>query len=236
MANQKKNTQSITEEKQPTIPQVLTPDAELLEKNAKLQSELDELKAMMEQLMESQKTQPEVVTKPQDDMEIDDEVELIPPNKMMNLTSLFYGGMTLQGANKPIRFEHFGMTRPVSFEDLTFICNNHRSLAENGFFFIHNKDAIKALYLDDHYKRFVNKQTIENIITLPDQEITNIFNNVTNELKETIIDVVIAGVKQHIQTGDNMKYSNRNKIELLSSLSGKNIWKIANDAVEEDRK
>jgi len=201
----------------------------------KLKSELDELKQLVAQLLKDKQESSANVSVATDPQEIEEDVAIIPPNKMINVTSLFYGGMTLTGNNKRIRFERFGVTQPVSFEDLTHICSNHRNLAEEGAFFIHNKDAVKSLYLEDNYKKFINKQTIENFITLPEEQMRSMFKNTTKEIQETIVDLVIDGVKKYIK-GEDSKYSNRNKVEIISELSGKNIYQLANEAVEQEKK
>jgi hypothetical protein len=191
------------------------------QKSNQLELELAELKELVAQLS-SNKT---IVSD-------EDDYEIIPPNKQINVTSLFYGGMTLRGNNeKPIRFENFGITRPISFDDLTHICSNHRRLAEEGAFFIHNKDAIKSLYLEENYKNFIKKEQIENVIDLPEEDIRRITKSLSSELKETVSEVVLAGVKRHIKEGD-YKYSNRNKVALIGELCGRDIYKIANDQIE----
>jgi len=201
----------------------------ILEENKKLKQELEELKKMLQQLTSSQslKTENEVVNKDEDELEIDDNIAIIPPNKLINITSLFYGGMTLKASNnKPIRFETFGLTRPVTFEDLTYITGNHRNLAEEVAFFIHDKDARKALYLDKYYNNKISKKTIEDIISLDMNQIQEIYNSLTNILKETVVDIIIQGIK----SGDR-KYADRTKIDFISKLCGKNLYKIAQDEI-----
>lgn len=193
------------------------------EENKKLKEEISQLKSMFEQLMQKQ-------NEPKNPLRVgsiivEDEIVEIPPNKLINITSLFYGGMTLKASNnKKIRFDKFGVTLPVTFEDLTYICSNHRNLAEEGSFFIHNQDAVKALYLESNYEKIVNKSTIENLISLSHDQIESVYTELTDSLKETVEDIIIQGI-----ISNNSKFSDRGKIDLISKLCGKNLFKLAQD-------
>ncbi|QSF43533.1 hypothetical protein [Paenibacillus tianjinensis] len=199
------------------------------EENKQLKREINDLKAMFQQLMSTVQSQNEakVVTPI---IEEEDEYSTIDiqPNQLIKVTSLFYGGMVLRGSNnKRIPFEKFGVTLPVSYEDLNYICSNHRKLAEEGCFYIHDKNVIKALYLEDNYKNIVNKQTIESIITLSDQQITDIITNLTPALRFTVEDIVIQGI-----ISNDRRYGDRNKIDLISRLCDKNLSKIAQERID----
>jgi hypothetical protein len=202
--------------------------------NEDLEKKVAELTLLVEQLLQNQSTlmpAPAVEAKV-DEVEYDD-TPFIQPNKMIQVTSLFNGGMTLTGLNnKKIRFENFGVTLPVSFEDLTYISSHHRNLIEDGNIYINSKDVIKALYLEEIFRKVVNKSTIENILELSDDDIRRVYKNATKDIQDTIVEITLEGVKRHITQGD-MKFSNRNKIEILSEMSGKNIYRIATEQLEE---
>lgn len=204
----------------------------LAEKNAKLEAELSELKNMMMQLISSQnkseESKTEVTTPDYDDTdkyEYEDEVPTIPPNKLFNVTSLFYGGMTLRGSNnKKIRFDRFGVTRPISFEDITYICTNHHKLAEEGAFIIHSKDVVKSLYLEKAYERILDAKKIENLIDLPHEKIDDIMKNLTSIQKNTVENIIIRG----LMDGNN-KFNNLTKLEIIERHCGKNLRAIAEE-------
>lgn len=199
------------------------------EENKQLKKEINDLKAMFQQLMSTVQSQNEAkVVAPVIEEEDEYSTIDIQPNQLIKVTSLFYGGMVLRGSNnKRIPFEKFGVTLPVSYEDLNYICSNHRKLAEEGCFYIHDKNAIKALYLEDNYKNIVNKQTIESIITLSDQQITDIITNLTPALRFTVEDIVIQGI-----ISNDRRYGDRNKIDLISRLCDKNLSKIAQERID----
>src|SRR5690606_15328527 len=123
----------------------------------------DSLKALMQQLLDSQSKQKEEsksesTTSAKNNVDDSDrDYSIIPPNKLVKVTSLFYGGMTLRGSNdKKIRFARFGDTKPVSYEDLTYICTNHENLAEQGAFFIHDTEVVRSLYLERTYAKILD--------------------------------------------------------------------------------
>src|SRR5690606_12188285 len=132
------------------------------------QNDVNSLKALMQQLIESQSQKEEVVvtsttSNPEEDQDRD--YSIIPPNKLVKVSSLFYGGMTLRGSNdKKIRFARFGDTKPVSYEDLTYICTNHENLAEQGAFFVHDVEVVRSLYLERTYEKILDVKKIENLI------------------------------------------------------------------------
>ena len=192
--------------------------------NDKLKNEMSELKAMLQQLLSVQTQGKQEIknTNSVDGLfESSKTISEIPANKKINITSLFDGQLNLKGMHGNIPLPRFGVTIPVTYENLIYICNNQRVFAEEGYFFIHDKDVVESQYLTENYKKFVNKEMIENIITLPTHKIGEIYNNVTDHLKETIIDIVVKGVK----SGD-YKYSDRNKIAYLSEISDKDIYKM----------
>lgn len=199
------------------------------EENKQLKQEISDLKAMFQQLMSTVQSQNEAkVAAPIIEEEDEYATIDIQPNQIIKVTSLFYGGMVLRGSNnKRVPFEKFGVTMPVTYEDLNYICSNHRKLAEEGCFYIHDKNAIKALYLEDNYKNIVNKQTIESIITLSDQQITDIITNLTPSLRYTVEDIVIQGI-----VSNDRRYGDRNKIDLISRLCDKNLNKIAQERID----
>ena len=220
--------ETVVEETKIETPEVVENTIDYKSEYEKLKNEFGDLKAMMAQLIESQKTNSvkenveDKSIKDLNDTVIDDAV-IIPTNKMVYLTNLFDGKMYLTGSNnKPVNFENFGVTLPVTYEDLQYICSNHRSFAEKGYFFIHNKDMVHALYLDEAYKKIVNKSVIETILKLSAKQIEEIMNNTTSTIKDTIFNTVVNGVKNV-----SPEYSDTTKIGLVGKLYGKDIFETA---------
>jgi len=207
-------------------------NAEIEEENILLKNELSEMKEMLKQLMKTQsktvEESPVPQAEPSDDMfDMDEQLDIIPLNTYINVTSLFNGVLTLKGDNgKTMKFDNFGITLPMTFQDLSAACSNSRRFAQEGFFFIHNKQAIKSLYLTDDYKKFINKNTLENIITLPAEKIASMYKNTTNTLKDTIIDLIVKGI-----VANDPQYLDRTKIYKLSELIAVDIYRKSDSLV-----
>lgn len=202
--------------------------------NKTLKSELEDMKKMLESLMNKDKTQ--LTEERQEVKEVNNKTKnkflgklgsivTIEPNTLIYVESLFTGGMTLKGShNKTVRFETFGQVMPITYEDLTYICSNHRSLAEDGYFFIHNEDAIKSLYLTEHYKRIISAQEINEVINLDENEMVDIYNSVTKNIKASIISCFIKGIQDNVRD-----YQDRNKISVIGKLCNKDLYEVAKE-------
>lgn len=208
---------------------------EILINNARLENEMSELKMMLQQVIQAQTTMNSSNVVSASEVHLKEELGLseedysiIPPNKLIRLTSLFYGGMTLRGSNnKPIRFDKFGMTRPVSFDDLTYICTNHPTLAEDGAFFIHDKEAVRALYLENSYTKIIDSKKMENLFDLSRDQIEDIVCSLNDTQMNTVENIVIQGI-----IDGNSKYSNWSKVDVVNKYCKKNLQKIAQDRME----
>lgn len=193
----------------------------------KLKNDFNELKELMTQVLKGQETNKNVqeeksVEYTSTDFE-DYEAKIIPLNKIVYITNLFDGKMYLTGTNnKPINFENFGVTLPVTWEDLQQVCATYRSFAEKGYFFIHNKDMVSILNLNDAYKKIIDKNMIEDILKLSDNQIKDILSNITDIIKDTVLNIIVKGVKEN-----NPKYSDARKISLIGTLLNKDVYKIA---------
>lgn len=189
-----------------------------------LEEQVEGLKALIEVLVSNNNQTTDVPDQKERDVVVDeqDNLEPIPLHKAIKVTSLFAGGMTLRGVrNQPIRFEKFGVSKAITYEDLMHITGIYSNLAEQGYFFIHNQEVVKSLYLENSYKHIVKKEVIENLITLSDQEIEGVYRNLTPALQETFVTLVIQGIQD-----ENPKFGNRNKISLISKLCGQDLNRI----------
>lgn len=189
----------------------------LLEQNKQLTLEKDEVKT---ELVKTEKSLYETV---EDRLDID-------PREYIKLISLTDGGLNLATNTTVIRFNDFGVTKSVTFEDLRAIVDNHPNSAKEGAFLIQNEKAVKALYLDDEYENMLNKDQVESIITLPIKEIKKTLDSVSATLKETIIARILKGIM-----GGNQKFQDRGKILDIGNHIGKDLYKIVAE-IEENNK
>ncbi|RXZ78193.1 hypothetical protein EBB07_29500 [Paenibacillaceae bacterium] len=205
-------------------------EGSVLQENESLKKEIETMKQMLNNFLETQKKSETKAIETVVEEIKEDELPIIPPNKLIHVTSLFKGGMTLKGANNnPKRFDTFGVTLPISFEDISYIVGNHRKLAEEGCFYINDRSVIKALYLEDSYEKILNKNRIEGIMLLTETQIKQIMEILPNGQKETIEQFIVDGI-----VNNDMTYMNKNKISIISEACGKDIWRIAQNRMSDD--
>lgn len=202
----------------------------------KLSSQVSELSSLVQSLLEQNKKLEEKVSeeKPLNNVnslyETAEERLDIDPREYIRVISLTDGGLNLATNNSVIRFNDFGASKSITFEDVRAIVDNHPISAKEGAFLIQSEKAVKALYLTDEYEYMINKDQVENIITLPITEIKNTLDSVGNILKETIISRIIKGV-----ISGNYKYQDRSKINEIGNHVNKDLYKIVTE-IEENNK
>lgn len=211
--------------------------ADLQKENDFLKNEINDLKNMFKEFMQNNGASQENIDKTEKDNSgddinndfNDDDLNIqIKPTELINVTSLFTGGMSLLGSHgQPIRFVRFGQTMPITFEDLNHVCSNNRTLAEEGYFYINNRKAIKLLYLFENYEKIIDVKQIENFIHLTEAEMEKLYNSVTKNIQDSIVDLVVRGIMQN-----KPEYRDRNKIEFIGKLRGKDLEKMAKNLAE----
>ncbi|OPH61722.1 hypothetical protein BC351_00325 [Paenibacillus ferrarius] len=189
--------------------------------NEFLKTQLEEMKKMIESLKVATTTS-ETVNSQNGSLFIDESQIAIPSNKLIPVMSMVSGSLNLDANGKRILFRDFGTTQQISFEDLRAVYNTHPVIIEDGWLLIQNIDVVKALYLENKYENFVSKKFIEDIITLPADEIIKTLSNLTQSLRTTAIDIIIKGISER-----NNKFSDLNKIQVISDYIGQDINELA---------
>lgn len=140
--------------------------------------------------------------------------------RRIKVTSLADGGVNLRtgadGSAKRFRFENFGQTLPIIYEDLINCINMDRWLFEEGLVYINDKEAIVDNYLEDNYKHFLTKETIERILDYDDDTIKDFVASATKSIQETICSLLA----EKINKGVNVDL---NKIKLIGDLCSPKI-------------
>lgn len=182
-----------------------------------MKRQIDELSALVKQLLE-EKTKQNTIAEGM--------IAEIDPNKKIRIISLISGGLNLKSdyMNQPFYLSDFGKFLDIKYDDLNSIVNNQRELAENGAFWITNKEAVEALYLEEDYKRMVEKDTIEKIMTLHTNDIVDIIGSVSDIQKETILQLIIKGIRESKEG-----YTDLNKIKAISDNVGQDLLELAKD-------
>lgn len=204
----------------------------LEQENSQLRKELDELKQLVLGLTQNQvPSQLNILesTPINKDIDEDDEYSPIRPDKYIKVMSLNFGQLNLttepKGQGKLFSFNKFGDVWNIVYSDLANLIHNHQSFAEQGRFYIFNKQVVKNHGLVEHYNKLLTKEMIEKILDYNKDDIVNLFKNATNAQQETIINLLI----KKLTVGEELDI---NKIDIISRLSGVDIYKIANEKIE----
>lgn len=191
--------------------------------NESTNKELDEMKMMMQTLMEQigalkaeneelKNSKSEVKNDVSDDDSYEDDYIEISPNKPIRVISLFKGGLTLKtnqdGSGKNFRFDKYGHTRTIAYSDLQDCIAVTRNLIEEGYVYICDKDVVRNNYLEDYYKRFIKKEHIDGILNFSDEDIRGMIENTTRPIQETIILNIVEKINKN-------EYVNRDKADLI---------------------
>lgn len=135
-----------------------------------LEAKMDKLLSLLEaKVAEEPKTieQP-VVKKPEPVAP----VNYVEPKDGQNILiqSLFVGSVILSyGDGKSITLEDYGEQRPVLYRDLISMVNLNKNLADEGYFYITDPNAVHFLGLETNYKKILSYDEIENLCTYGDE-------------------------------------------------------------------
>jgi glutamate synthase domain-containing protein 3 len=189
--------------------------------NEKLRKQIEELLKQLNQNTENQTSESE---------DVDDEFVEIRPNKYIKVISLNFGKLILstegKGRGKIYVFNKFGDVRNIVYTDLANIIHNQQTFAEQGRFFIADKNVIKNHGLIEYYDKFLSKEKIEDLLSCNKDQIVDLFKSTTKTQQEIIVDLLI----QKIKHGEDVDL---NKVDTISRIYGINIYEKATDYQQE---
>jgi hypothetical protein len=161
----------------------------------------------------------------------DDDYNIIRPDRYIKVMSLNFGQLNLttmpRGQGKVFTFNKFGDVRNIVYSDVSNIIHNHQKFAEEGRFYVFNKQVIENHGLIEFYEKFLTKEKIEQILDMQKDEMINLFNSATKTQQDTIVQIIIKKIKQ----GEDIDL---NKVDILSRLTDQNIYEIANEYKQEE--
>ena len=186
-------------------------------------AEYEKLKVEKDKEIETLKTN--VVKNDINDLgEFDD----IGPRYRVKTTSLYHGGLNLKGLHTDIRYEKFGQSRVLNFEDVEAISSNNRSFLEQGLLYIHDDRVLKLVYLDDDkINKLIEPNVLKRIFELPVDRIESLYKSTTKDLKKEILNTFAEWINKN-----DPYYLDKNKIDAINEISGKDVKKIA-EAIKE---
>ncbi len=210
----------------------LSPTNPLEKENKQLRSELDELKKMVLDLTQNQKNQQseQNITESQSSISIIDEDDSdIRPNKYIKVMSLNFGKLVLstesKGQGKVFVFNKFGDVKNIVYSELANLIHHQQSFAEQGRFYVFDKQVVKNHGLVEYYEKFMDKEMIENILDHNREEIITLFNNTTKTQRDIIVNLLIKKIVDGVDVDIT-------KIDIISRLAEVNIYDIARDKIE----
>lgn len=203
-------------------------DAETLETNVNFEQNIDlakeneELKTKLDEMM---KFIEEMKTKSSTSTMINPNDVDLSMTKRVTITSLSTGGVNLrtsvEGNAKRFRLDGIGQTIPIIYEDLINCINSDRWIFEDGIVFINDKKAVEENYLEEAYRKFLDINTITNILDFDRSTISEMLNNTTDEIKQTICILIT----DKINKGEGV---DMNKIAVIEQICGIDIRDLAN--------
>jgi hypothetical protein len=202
----------------------------LEKENKQLRSELDELKKMVLSLTQNQKDQQSTsIVESTNTNVINEDDSDIRPNKYIKVMSLNFGKLVLstesKGQGKVFVFNKFGDVKNIVYSELANLIHHQQSFAEQGRFYVFDKQVVKNHGLVEYYEKFMDKEMIENILDHNREEIITLFNNTTKTQRDIIVNLLIKKIVDGVDVDIT-------KIDIISRLAEVNIYDIARDKIE----
>lgn len=203
-----------------------TDDDKVLKENKELKKRLAEMEELIKSLANNKESESEKeIIQKEEIIQDEDKYEEIPMHKPIKVMSLFAGGLNLKTSNdsnaQVFRFTFVGQVYPIVYSDLIKVMANQREFFQKGYCMILDKAVVKAHYLEDYYKKFVDGKVINNILEYDVEKIREIFSNVTPTIQQSIVDVIISKINSN-------DYVDKNKASVISKIYGNDIFDLAN--------
>jgi len=159
-----------------------SPEFDLKKENSELRKLLEEAISKLSELSESPKLEEE------DDGDID-----IRPDRYIRVISLCPHPLNLstrKKGGKNFRFANLGQEKRILYQDLLDIIETNSSFAEQGLFYILNKDVIRRHGLSDFYDSILKKDEMLNIITSDTDVALRVFKTANRRQQEHIGEIL----------------------------------------------
>lgn len=158
------------------------------------------------------------------DLEIPDEPA---PNKSIRVMNLCYGALTLKDGTGATRlpFDKYGEIKPILYSSLIDVVNANRSFADDGKFYVLDKNAVYHLGLNNDYKKIVDGTIIDNICNYSEVQILDILKTIPESQRE----VIVKTLKDRIYNGEEF---NLNKIAVINKYCNVDIMDMVEQMKE----
>ena len=183
-----------------------------LEKKKKKVEKTDKEKSDLQQLVEALKSNENTETK-----------NLPKKVKVISLVPNIYNLTTQEnGKGKAFTFKEFGQMITMKTSELEEILSiqAYRNQAEQGYFYILDKDIVEDQDLTEAYEHISNKEAIEHVMNLDSDECVDIFCGLNKDMQESLA----AQIAENMAKGARL---DRNRIADISMRTDIDIEKIA---------
>ena len=89
------------------------------------------------------------------------------------------------GKGRLFNFGKYGDVRHIPFDSLTECLASYPKTFENGYIYIADEEAVKALYLDSYYDEFPNADALKDVVKMNEEIHYTLFKGLGNKMKET---------------------------------------------------
>lgn len=191
--------------------QILALQKQLAESTEKVEK-TDKEKSDLQQLVEALKSNENTETK-----------NLPKKVKVISLVPNIYNLTTQEnGKGKAFTFKEFGQMITMKTSELEEILSiqAYRNQAEQGYFYILDKDIVEDQDLTEAYEHISNKEAIEHVMNLDSDECVDIFCGLNKDMQESLA----AQIAENMANGTRL---DRNRIADISMRTDIDIEKIA---------
>lgn len=191
--------------------QILALQKQLAESTEKVEK-TDKEKSDLQQLVEALKYNENTETK-----------NLPKKVKVISLVPNIYNLTTQEnGKGKAFTFKEFGQMITMKTSELEEILSiqSYRNQAEQGYFYILDKDIVEDQDLTEAYEHISNKEAIEHVMNLDSDECVDIFCGLNKDMQESLA----AQIAENMTNGARL---DRNRIADISMRTNIDIEKIA---------
>ena len=197
----------------------------------KVDAEKEALKLQNEQMAEMMKQMQAQMTMMQNQINMGGvaKVKNLPTKvKVVSLLGNFMNLVTSTG--KIYKFPKFGDIATLRTSDLEDILSNQkfRQQAEDGFFYICDKEIVEDQELTEVYEKIHDKTAIEYIMKLADDNCVNMFASLSDGLKES----VSCAMAEELNRG---KVLDRNRLSMIYTKTNIDIEEIAKKLKDVDK-
>ena len=156
----------------------------------------------------------------------------ISPDKNIRVMSLCNHTLNLTtGGGKDSKkrvFTNFGQVKSIPYSTLIEMIEAHPTFAENGVYYILDKDVIKKTGLSEHYDKILKREDIDKILKNSDNAI-DLYKTLNQKQREIVNEMLIEKVRK----GEIFDLNLVSSIERIGNIDIMDRVKISRDFLQE---